>query len=176
MIDTPASGSRQLFGIWTLRRLICVCQQYLSIVDFYLHYFQLLTLMFLLIQYWLPQGWGFCGGVFLVDSGRVCFIVLRGLGAGGLVTKLAAIGQIGKCAVTVIPHSGHGTLPAGSADWHRDSLTESVFGFAFVCLAWFCLQFPSQDLIYFGDFKTKSTSGSASSGHEDKKIRVCVYT
>lgn len=49
-----------------------------------------------------------------------------------------------------------------------------------VFLAWFCLQFPSQGLIYFGDFKTKSTSHSASSGHKDlkgkRKKEVFVFT
>lgn len=35
---------------------------------------------------------------------------------GGLVKKLAAVDQIGQCAVTVIPHLGRGMLPAGSAD------------------------------------------------------------
>lgn len=35
---------------------------------------------------------------------------------GGLVKKLAAVDQLGQCAVTVIPHLGHGMLPAGSTD------------------------------------------------------------
>lgn len=46
----------------------------------------------------------------------ICRGFLKGSEEGELVTNLAAIEQIGKCAVTVIPHSGHGTLPAGSAD------------------------------------------------------------
>ena len=48
--------------------------------------------------------------------GALCGVFFEGSGEGGLVTKLAAVDQIGKCAVTVIPHLGYGTLPAGSAD------------------------------------------------------------
>lgn len=170
MIDILASGSRQLFGIWTFRRLVCVYQQYLSIAE------RFLSPIFLIpwpnVSFnpvFTPTVLGALCGIF-----RVFFCGVEA-GAGVLIAKLAAIGQIGKCAVTVIPHSGYGTLPAGSADWHGDSLTESVFVFAFGFLAWFCLQFPSQDLIYFGDFKTKSTSDSASCRYEKKSVCGCIH-
>jgi len=70
--------------------------------------------------------WFFCFVLFsnpiftptgLGGLGRVGFgFFFEGNGERGLVTKLAAIDQIGKCAVMVIPHLGHGVLPAGSAD------------------------------------------------------------
>lgn len=117
---------------------MCASSIWASVRDFCLQCFQLLILMFLLIQYLLSQGWGFLCVLFLKVF--CCCCCFNWSGEGELVTKLAAVDHIGKYAVTVIPYLGHGTLPAGSTDWHKDSLTESVFVFAFVF--WLFFFFP----------------------------------
>lgn len=149
MIDIPASGSRQLFGIWTFGRLICVCQQYLSITERFLSPVfpaPYPNVSFYPIFALTESGilWGFLFGLLLFCCFLFLFCFLIGVVRGELVTKLAAVDRVGKYAVTVIPYLGRGTLPAGSADWHGDSLTESVFVFAFVFWLDFVYSFPAK--------------------------------
>lgn len=134
---------------------VCASSIWASVRDFCLRCFQLLILMFLFIQYLLSQSWGFCGVFFLVCF---CFVVFffclffNWSGAGGACNKIGSSRLCREvcCDSNSIlglwhPACGKCRLTRGLSYWI------SVC-FCFCFLAWFCLQFPSQDLMYFGDF------------------------